>query len=320
MMHEALGLPLRPLGRTGLLVTPLCLGCAPLGHMPETFGHGVSEAQALATLRAVFASPINTLDTAAIYGDGASERRIGRALRERGGLPPGFVLATKADRDPRTGDFSGAQMRRSVEGSLRRLGLDQLPLVYLHDPEHTTFEQVLAPSGPLEVLQQLQREGLIGQIGISGGPIAMLLRYITTGAFVVVMTHNRYTLLNRTAEPLLDAAAGLGIAVVNAAPYNSGILADPAGSARYAYRAAPPALLTRARELAALCAAHGTPLAAAALQFSLRDPRIATTVVGLTSPEQVAQTLELARHPVPAELWQALAEVQVDESDPQIGG
>src|SRR5690348_2936221 len=99
-------LPVRPFGATGLHVTPLCVGCAPLASMPGVF-YPVAEDQALATLQAVFQSPINFLDTAAGYGDGESERRIGLALRELGGLPPGYVLATKADRDAQTGDFSG---------------------------------------------------------------------------------------------------------------------------------------------------------------------------------------------------------------------
>src|SRR3989440_10061241 len=139
-MTEPLSLALRPLGNTGLAVTPLCIGCAPLGNMPETFAYTVQEEQALATVRAVFGGPINFIDTAASYGDGESERRLGIVLRELGGLPPGFVLASKADRDLHSGDFSGEQMRRSVERSLRLLGLNQLQLLYLHDPEHTTFE------------------------------------------------------------------------------------------------------------------------------------------------------------------------------------
>src|ERR671932_1159077 len=147
-------LPKRRLGSTGLMVHPLCIGCAELGDMPETFAYSVPEEQALAALRAFFDGPINFLDTAASYGDGESERRIGLVLRERGGLPPGFVLATKADRNLRTGDFSGDQMRRSVERSLRLLGLDHLQVVYLHDPEFATqsFEDINAPGGAVEAL------------------------------------------------------------------------------------------------------------------------------------------------------------------------
>src|SRR4051812_33317024 len=101
----------RPLGDTGLLVSPLCFGCAPLGDMPETFGFSVAKKQAHETLRAAIKSPVNFLDTAASYGDGESEARIGEVLRELGGVPSGYVIATKADRDLSSGDFSGEQMR-----------------------------------------------------------------------------------------------------------------------------------------------------------------------------------------------------------------
>ncbi|MCB0189146.1 MAG: aldo/keto reductase, partial [Caldilineaceae bacterium] len=110
----------RPFGATGFQVTPICIGAAPLGDMPETFAYSVPEEQALDTVRAAFAGPINFLDTAAIYGFGESERRIGIVIREMGGLPDGFVLATKGDRDPDTNSFSGEQFKRSVEGSLER--------------------------------------------------------------------------------------------------------------------------------------------------------------------------------------------------------
>jgi D-threo-aldose 1-dehydrogenase len=311
-------LPRRPFGPTSLLVTPLCIGCAPLGNMPETFAYSVAEEQALATLRAAFTSPINFLDTAAAYGDGESERRIGIVLRELGGLPAGYVLATKADRDLTTGDFSGEQIKRSVERSLRLLGLDRIQFIYIHDPEHTTFENVMGPGGALEVLQQFQDEGVIAHIGISGGPIEMLIRYVETGAFAALETHNRYTLLNRAAEPLLDLATRRGLAVVNAAPYGSGMLAKgPDAYARYAYQDAPPALVERARRMAAICQEYEVPLPAAALQFSLRDPRITSTVVGMSRADRIAQTLELARHPIPDEIWPRLDAVGFDVDDPE---
>jgi D-threo-aldose 1-dehydrogenase len=315
---DAHDLPRRPFGPTGLLVAPLCVGCASLGSMPETFDYAVPEERALATLRAAFDGPINFLDTSAIYADGESERRIGLALRERGGLPEGFVLATKADRDAKTGDFSGDQMRRSVEGSLRRLGLDRLQIVYLHDPEHTTFEAATAPGGPLAVLQALQQEGVIEHLGVAGGPIDLMIRYVATGAFEAVITHNRYTLLNRTAGPLLDIAARRGLAVVNAAPYGSGLLAKgPAAYPRYAYRAAPPEVVEGARAMAEVCDRAGVPLAAAALQFSLRDPRVTATIVGMTRPERIAETVALARHPIPDALWPELDALAPRVGDPQ---
>ena len=160
-------------------------------------------------------------------------------LREHGGIPDGDVVGTKADRDLTTGDFSGAQMRRSVERSLDLLGLDRLQLVHLHDPEHSTFDAITAPGGPLEVLLDLKDEGLIQHLGVAGGPIDQEIRYVETGCFEVVVTHNRYTLLNRSAEPLLEIAAMRNVAVLNAAPYGSGILSrGPELYPRYAYQAA----------------------------------------------------------------------------------
>jgi len=190
----------RPFGATGLLVDPLCIGCAELGNMPETFAYAVEEAQALATIRAIFQGPINFIDTAASYGDGESERRIGLVLRELGGVPAGYVVATKADRDLQTGNFSGDQIRRSIERSLRLLGLDYLPLLYLHDPEHAPFEDIMAPGGAVDVMRRLVEQGVVGHIGVAGGPADLMIRYVETGAFEAVITHNRYALLNRSAD------------------------------------------------------------------------------------------------------------------------
>src|ERR687893_1677363 len=297
----------RPLGDTGLLVSPLCFGCAPLGDMPETFGFSVAKERAHDTLRAIFESPVNFLDTAASYGNGESERRIGEVLREIGGLPEGYVLATKADRDLGTGDFSGEQMRRSVERSLRLLGLDRLQLLYLHDPEHESFEHMMAPGGPVEVLQGLRDEGVIEHLGVAGGPIDMEIRFVETGLFEAVITHNRYTLLDRSAEPLLEVATERGVALLNAAPYGSGILAKgPDAYPRYAYEEAPEEMVERATAMQEVCRQVGVPLAAAALQFSMRDPRVASTIVGFSRPERIGQTLVLAAEPIPEELFERL--------------
>src|SRR5258708_5871933 len=297
----------RRLGSTGLLVTAICIGTAPLGSMPETFAYEVPEERALATIRTFFAGPLNFLDTAASYGDGESERRIGIVLGELGGLPPGFVLSTKADRDLLTGVFTGAQMRRSVERSLRLLGLEQLQLLYLHDPEHISFEAAMQPGGPVEVLQQCKEEGLIAHLGVAGGPIDMMIHFVETGLFEAAISHNRFTLLNREAEPLWEVCVRRGVAALNAAPYGSGLLAKgPRAYPRYMYNQASPDLLRRARQMEEACERHRLPLAAAALQFSLRDVRIASTIVGITRPERLAQTLKLAQQPIPDELWAEL--------------
>ena len=176
----------------------------------------------------------------------------------------------------------------------------------------------MGPGGPLEVLQSFKEQGVIGHIGMSGGPIKMLIRYIETGLFSAVETHNRYTLINRSAEPLLDLCAQMGVAVVNAAPYGSGILAKgPDAYARYAYQDAPAEIIDRTRQLAAVCQEFGVPLIAAALQFSVRDPRVTTTVVGMTKPERVQQTIDLAALPIPDELWARLNAVGYDAVDPE---
>lgn len=298
-------LVVRPLGNTGLQVTPLCLGCAPLGNMKSTFDYEVPEERALETIRAVFHSPINFLDTAAIYGDGESERRIGLVLRELNGLPAGYVLATKADRDATTGDFSGEQMKRSIERSLRLLGLDRLQLVYLHDPENTTFETTMEPGGAVEVLRDLQEQGVIEHLGVAGGPIDMMTRYVETGLFEVAISHNRYTLLNREADPFWNVCARLGVAAMNAAPYGSGMLAKgPEAYPRYQYGQAPEEYIEKTKRIQQLAQRYNVPLAAVALQYSLRDPRITSTIIGMTRPERVQETLDLAGYDIPDALWE----------------
>jgi len=278
--------------------------------MPETFAYSVTEVDALTTLRAFFSSPINFLDTAPSYGDGESERRVGLVIQELGGVPPGFVVATKADRDLDTGEFSGEQMLRSVERSLRLLALDHLDICYLHDPEHVSFDEITKPHGALETLRRLAEEGVIRHLGLAGGPIDLMLKYVNLGCFEAVISHNRYTLLNRDADPLFDLASRRGMAVVNAAPYGSGLLAKgPGAYPRYMYGEASPAYLDRARRLEALCGSHGIPLAALALQFSLRDPRITSTIVGMSRPERLDESIRLARLPISDAIWAEAASI-----------
>ncbi len=310
---EAIEVALRPrqLGETGLLVTPVCIGASPIGNMPRTYGYETPEDRAIETLLATFASRFNFLDTAAGYGDGTSERRIGEAIRRRGGLPDGFVVATKVDADPVTRDYSAAQVRRSCEGSLERLGIERIPLLYLHDPEVASFDDLVAPGGALDELAKLRDEGLADHLGLAGGPVELMRRYLDTDLFEVLISHNRWTLLDRSAEGLFVHARAKGIAIVNAAPFGGGLLATgTAGRTNYAYHPALPIQLAAVARMEAICAAAGVPLAAAALQFSMRDPRVSSTIVGITRPERIDQTERLAAWPIPGDVWADLMAVK----------
>ncbi|MET0297356.1 MAG: aldo/keto reductase, partial [Microbacterium sp.] len=253
---------------------------------------------------------IRFLDTSNGYGlHGESERRIGAALREAGGLPDDYVLATKVDPAPGSTDFSGARVRASFRESLDRLGLDRVPLLHLHDPERIGVDASLAPGGPVEALRELKDSGLVDAIGVAGGALSVLRPLLDTGVFDVVLTHNRYTLLDRSADEVIGAAHANGVGVLNAAPYGGGLLAKgPAATTRYAYGENPDAHAA-AERMQAACERYGVALAAAALQFSLRDPRITSTVVGVSSPDRIAQTLALAAQPIPGELWTELEEL-----------
>jgi D-threo-aldose 1-dehydrogenase len=300
----------RPFGKTGSSVTPLCVGTSALGSFPAQYGYEVSTERALATLRRVFGGPINFIDTSNEYGKGESERRIGLVLAELGGLPEGFVLATKVDPVPGSSDFSGTRVRASVAESLERLGLKRLQVVYFHDPEKISFDDATAPGGAVEALVQLREEGVVDHLGVAGGPIDLMLRYLATGVFETIISHNRYTLVDQSAEPLLDDADERGIAFVNAAPYGGGMLVKgPDLVPKYCYQPVSAATLQRVREMQRICGSYNVPLAAAALQFSLRESRITSTIVGITEPERVEQTLRLAEISIPDKLWADLEPV-----------
>ena len=308
----------KPFGQTGLSVPPIAVGCAPIGDMPEAFGYGVTEEAALATIHAALDSPIPYIDTAALYGDGESERRVGLALRERGGLPDNAFLQTKQGRNPKDNDYSGETVKRRMERSLQLLGVDRIEVVYLHDQEWTTFEDAFAPGGPMAVMQRYRDEGVIGHLGVAGGPIPLQIQYIETGVFDAVIHHNRYTLLNRSAEPLIEAATARGMAVLNAAPYGSGLLVKgPEAYPRYAYQQASTEMIDRVRRFAAISERHGVPLAATALQFSTRDPRITATIVGMSRPDRITDTLAYLTTPIPDALWDEIAEIPFDMDDPE---
>ena len=303
-----------PLGGTELEVTPLCFGTSPLASMTEQYGYAVDEERAIATVLAALDSPVNFLDTSNGYGeDGLAERRIGAAIRRAGGLPSQVVLATKVDPDPRTGDFSGDRVRASLEESMERLGVDRIPLLHLHDPERISFAEGIAPGGPVAALVDLRERGLVGHLGVAGGPVGLLSQYLDTGEFEVVLSHNRYTLLDRSAEPLFGYAAERGLGVLNAAPYGGGMLSKgPSVQQKYAYGTRDDRIREAAQAMEAACRRYDVPLAAAALQFSMRSDLVDSTVVGVSSPERIAQTIELAAVEVPDELWSELERAAPD--------
>jgi D-threo-aldose 1-dehydrogenase len=307
------------LGRTSLEVTRIGFGTSGIGDMPDTYGYGVDEERAKATVRAIFAGPANLIDTSRLYGFGRSEQRIGAVIRELGGLPPGFVLSTKLDRDPQTNAFDAAQARRSLEESLVALGLESIDLLHLHDPEHArSLEEATARDGALGALFRMKEEGLVTAVGLAAGQVPMMMPLLRDWDFDALITHNRFTLVNRNAEAMLDLARSRGIAVLNAAPYAGGVLAKgTADYPRYVYQEASSAMLDPVRRIEALCARHGVPPGAAALQFSIRDPRVTSTICGVTRPERVTETLEWARWPIPDAFWAELGSISTSTDDPE---
>jgi D-threo-aldose 1-dehydrogenase len=307
------------IARTGLEVTALGFGASGLGNMPDTYGYEVSEERARATLRAIFEGPVTLLDTSNNYGFGRSEARIGAAIRERGGLPPGFVLSTKLDRDMQTGRFDADRARRSLEESLGRLGLDSIPLLHLHDAEYAAdLQEVTGPGGALDTLFRLKEEGIAQAVGLAMGRLDLMRSILRDRPFDALISHNRWTVVNRSADELFDEAHARGIAILNAAPYAGGVLAK--GSAempRVTYQEATEAALAPVRAIEALCARHGVAPGAVALQFSLRDPRIAATIVGVSKPERVAESLDWAEAEIPPALWEELAMIAPSRDDPE---
>lgn len=306
----------RRFGSTGLFVTPICFGTSALGSFPAQYGYEVDVEQAVATMRRVFKGPVNFIDTSNEYGNGGdSERRIGMAIAEIGGLPPGFVIGTKVDPLPGSTDFSGERVRASVAESLERLGLDRLQLVFLHDPEKISFEEGMARDGPVEALVALRDQGVIDHIGVAGGPVDLMLRYLATDAFEALISHNRFTLIDQSAEPLIAEANRRNIAFVNAAPYGGGMLVKgPEIQPNYCYAPAGPEILARVRAMKQICDARQVPLAAAALQFSLRDKRIASTIVGISHPKRVEETLRLAEWQISESVWDELRPLIADQA------
>ncbi|MFC4170649.1 aldo/keto reductase [Microvirga sp. GCM10011540] len=312
-------IPTTLLGRTNLSVSKICFGTSSLGDMPGTYGYGVDEERARDTITAIFRGPANFLDTSRIYGMGRSEERIGDVIRQRGGLPQGSVVSTKLDRDPQTNRFDAAQARRSLDESLKALGLERIDILHLHDPEHAdSLEGTCGPKGALPELFRMKEEGLVKAVGLAAGSVDIMMPLLRDWDFDVLITHNRFTLTNRNADAMIDFARSRGIAVLNAAPYAGGVLAKGSSAyPRYVYQEASEEVLDPVRRIEAICARHGVPPGAAALQFSMRDERITSTICGVSKPERVEQTIEWACWPIPDAMWEELASLPFSTEDPE---
>jgi len=272
--------------------------------MPQLYGYDVGESAAVDFVLALLRSPIRAIDTSNNYGGGASERRIGKAIASAGGVPDDFLIITKVD--AADGDFSADRVRESLRESLERLGVQSVPLLFLHDPDAFDFGSMASPGGAVEALVRIRDEGLAQAIGVATGDTRLLHRYLDLGVFDVILCHNRFTLVDRSADELFTRAVALGVGVLNAAVYGGGILARPGESTKYSYKPASRELLETIAAMDAVCTRSGIDLATAALQFSLRDPRIDATVVGITSESRISSLIASAGVHIPDAVWDEL--------------
>ena len=313
------------LGRSSVPVSPIGLGTAPLGNLYRV----VPDADAAATIDQAWASGIRFFDTAPHYGLGLSERRLGAALA---GHPRAeYTISTKVGRllvpDPdgagrrddeagfdvpadhrRVWDFSADGVRRSLEESLERLGLDRVDLVLIHDPDDHWAE---AAGQAYPALHELRAQGVIGAIGVGMNQAAMLTRFVVETEVDAVLVAGRYTLLDQSAaEELFPACSDRGVSVLAGGVFNSGLLAtdDPPPDATYNYQPAPTAVRGRAAAIGAVCRRHGVPLPAAAIAFAGARPEVASVVLGARNAAEVAANVAAAKTRIPEALWTDLRE------------
>ena len=319
-----------PLGRTGLAVTRLGFGGASIGGL---FAE-VTDDDAIATVRHAWDLGIRSFDTAPLYGYGTSERRVGEALRGR--PRDAFVLSTKVGRLVRDEaaipadadidhqrldglddafyvrhepvrlvfDYSADGIRRSLEESLERLGLDRIDIAFIHDPDEH-WPAAISEAWP--ALERMRSEGVLRAVGAGMNQSAMLARFARETDMDVLLLANRYTLLDQGAlDELLPTCVERGIAVLVGGVMNSGVLADPRPGSRFDYAPAPPEIIERARRLGAVCARHGVPLRAAAMQFPLAHPAVVSLVAGVRTPAHLDEYPAMLAHSIPPDLWAEL--------------
>ena len=304
---------------TGLEVTELSFGTSSLGSMPDTYGYEVSEDRAQKTLNRFFQGPVNMLDTSRNYAMGESEKRIGKAIKENGGWPNGFLLSTKLDRNMDTLVLDKNRVRESLEESLKTLNVDSVDILFLHDPEYAKdITDITKKDGAMDELFKIKNEGLAKAAGVAMGKVDIMFPLLKDWDFDVIINHNRYTLLNREANEMYDYASSKNIAIFNAAPYAGGVLAKgPDNFKKITYQDATEEKLAPAREFEKVCKKHNVELGAAALQFSLRDNRITSTICGVTSVESIEKNLAWASTNIPEEFWNEVLKLPYSTKDPE---
>jgi D-threo-aldose 1-dehydrogenase len=322
----------RKLGKSGVALTQLGFGGAPLG---ELFVR-VDEPTAAATLQAAWDAGVRYYDTAPYYGRGLSEIRFGRFLDAK--PRSDFVLSSKVGRwfypparpdEFQTGpvwagglrfehvhDYSYDGIMRSYEQSQMRLGMNRIDLLLIHDLDfwfHLTEAKVAAHLSQLftsgwRALDQLRSHGLVRGVGAGINELGMTPRFLDALPLDFFLVALRYTLMEQEVlEAEFPYCERAGVGIVVGGVYSSGITATgPIEGAKYNYSDATPEVMERVRRMQAVCASHGTPLAAAALQFPLAHPIVASVIPGAVSPDQVRQNVENFRRPIPASLWSDL--------------
>ena len=293
-------LPLRRLGRTGFQVTAVGLGGAGLNG---GYGRTNDDETAVACVRRSIDLGVNYVDTSPLYGE--SERRIGLALE--GSYRDRVILATKTGTGYGAHDYSGDHTRRSVENSLKRLKTDRIDLMQIHDPDD--LDPALAPGGALDVLIEMKEQGVIGGIGLGVRSHDFLLRAIRHGAFDTILTYADFNLVQQTArETLFEEAARRDVGIILGSPLLFGLLSDRPWEAimREQGSTGEKDYERRAMEVRRWAEARGISVLRLAIQYLLRETRIATALMGANTAVEMELNVQAATSPLPDEVWQSL--------------
>lgn len=318
------------IGETSVSLTTLGFGGAPLGNLFRAISDDVAEG----AISAAWDAGVRYFDTAPHYGLGLSERRLGVALSGR--RREDYAISTKVGRrlvaNPfptgsdlssggfvvpddmlRVRDYSRGGIRCSLEGSIERLRVDFVDIAFVHDPDDFLDETI---SQAIPALVELRDAGAIRAVGVGMNSWEPLMRIVIETDVDVVMLAGRWTLLDRSGAPLLAECLRRGIAVIAAAPFNSGLLAHswPPDGASFNYAEAPLSVLNRARILARICESHGISLPHAAVLFALRHPAVVGVVAGVRSAVEARNAASWAASPIPDDVWEDLSQEGTSDS------